>query len=827
MADDAGQISVQITAQIDGLMSGLNQATNGVKTATAEMADSFSGVKGESTQAFEQMAGQSKVAAESMEGDFSRTEARHAAHMLGMNRAVGGFLSHLSGVGAVMAAAFTPLAIMESIKWITEGAEKVREFHKEMAEMAETIASDWAKNTFAIEDQTAKLDVENAKLENQIDKLTGQPVNNLKVAILEDVAAVIQLANETETANNKIDALLKKDEVSEMQALGQTIIGMFTGDKPIMATTDQTELVAGYTKKLSEAKDTYARSLAMATTAEEKDAASKEYAAERHKLLTDAIDKTGKAYEALKAQAAVGKGVDFTAGLATLLGAQTDFMQQQGQGNAESKHAQLSATAGSLKDNAPGKAEKTADYSSEEMAQFKAALESKKDEEQNWFTWSIAAEIKYWQDKLDCTVQGSKLADGITAEIGKLKKKQGEEGEKDLEKSFDREYAAAKEGSQKRVALAGAELARIGSIYGAQSEQYKAMQAKLTEAQKQAADKRRADEIAAIQEKKTLDLTDLDSGIQVIRDREAAGLISKQKLLDAERAYVKAKYAIELQALQDEKALLLAGGQDVASEDNQILKLAQQLQTQLAALDKKGAADRNATFKAWTNGLTSGFHSAISGMIQGTQNFSQAFRSIMGSALDFAITQVWKTLSAHIAAEIDKTTATATGATTREGIETAAAHKSIMKDAKTAATKSYNWGASWGGPVAGAIAAALAFAGVMAFDSFETGGLVNKTGLIFAHQGEGVLTAPTLSMLRTVNAAVNRSGGAGAALSAIHSGASWGASGRGAMQPAAAGGGSGDVHLHINGCFDPKTFFNQHQGQILSTIKEGVKNRRV
>jgi hypothetical protein len=131
MADDGGEISVKITAQIDGLMDGLNNATSGVKDSTAKMAASFAPLTAASASSFDSMAGQSKEAAESMEGDFSKTEARHAAHMLGMNRAVGGFVATLPGVGQALSMAFAPLAIMEMIEWIAKGVEKLMEFREE------------------------------------------------------------------------------------------------------------------------------------------------------------------------------------------------------------------------------------------------------------------------------------------------------------------------------------------------------------------------------------------------------------------------------------------------------------------------------------------------------------------------------------------------------------------------------------------------------------------------------------------------------------------------------------------------------------------------
>lgn len=87
----------------------------------------------------------------------------------------------------------------------------------------------------------------------------------------------------------------------------------------------------------------------------------------------------------------------------------------------------------------------------------------------------------------------------------------------------------------------------------------------------------------------------------------------------------------------------------------------------------------------------------------------------------------------------------------------------IMAAAKGAAASSYDWASAWGGPIAGAIAGAAAFAGVLAFDSFEMGGIVaGGHGMpvpIMAHAGERVLSAPqTQNFEKMVNGGGNGGG---------------------------------------------------------------------
>lgn len=130
------------------------------------------------------------------------------------------------------------------------------------------------------------------------------------------------------------------------------------------------------------------------------------------------------------------------------------------------------------------------------------------------------------------------------------------------------------------------------------------------------------------------------------------------------------------------------------------------------------------------------------------------------------------------------------------------ASSKILTDAKVAAADSFQWASAWGGPIAGAIAAAVAFAGVLAFDSFEAGGVVaGSHGMpvpIMAHAGERVLSAPqTQNFERMVN-----------------------------------GGGGSSHSTHINyapnvSAFDNsglKSTLRAHQDTILAIVREGYRS---
>lgn len=720
MADDAGEISVQITANIAGLTAGLNAATAGVKESTDAMASSFTGVEGSTTEAFASMTNASERAAESMEGDFSRTEARHAAHMLGMNRAVGGFVATLPGVGQALSMAFAPLAIMEMVEWIAKGVEKMIVMH----EAGQKLIDDQQAFETASQNALNSLDEKILEADKKVDELTGDHLGALNDQLkLIDMASMKDLVASFELIEKAADAVFK-DLQSHWYTFGQGSDGAANALKDFKAQYDAL-LAAGDSKgasnllsgTLQTAYDVLkAQQTIAANRASGEGTTDESYAAEQ------VLKAHNVSLAVTKSEVAAQQEMLETLGKQVMAEDRVNTLMKDNTIIAKAQANKPKKTGAAGDDAAPK------DQSSEALAELTKGLEAEKDAKENWYNWSTGREIAYWQKMLGYTDQYSTMGLAITEKINRLQREQAEKSEADKEKDAGRDFSAAKEGSNERIVIASQEFDRIKAIFDATTEQYKAAQAKMTEAIRQAQDAR-------------------------------------------EKIQAQADKRLEIEETR--------------------------------AIDKRISEEKRAA-----NSIANGFAQMSLGMIQGSKSFAQTATELADKMAENVVRSLMRGMMTHIMVEQTKTVATAAGTATRDGMERTSNLKSLMGSANSAAAKSWDWASAWGGPIAGAIAAAATWAGVMAFDSFDNGGLVQQTGLVFAHQGEGVLTAPTTQMLQNMNKLIN-GGGANSPLST-----------------AASASGGGDVHNHFNGCFDPKTFFQQHQGPMMAAIKDGMKNRR-
>jgi hypothetical protein len=828
-------------------MDGLSAATAGVKGATADISNSFNGMNVTVLNTFKSMPPAAERAADEMEETFSKTEARHAAHMLGMNRAVGSFAATIPGVGAALSMAFAPLAIIEMIMWIAKGVEKLMEFR----EAGKKLAEDQQAFETAANNAFNSLGDKILEAEKKTDELAGDHMGALAVELqLIDHTSMKDLVAQFDLIGNAADKVFS-DLTSHWYTFGQGSDGAkhaldeFNGKYKNL-------LSQGTDKGKQEASNLLSGTL---QTAYDILKAQQTIVANRQsgEGMTDERFQAEKVLEAHKVSLVVSDSeVSAQKELLEALGKQVMAEEQIKTLTADnSKNAKTEA--GNKGDGKGDKADK--DPSSEQMTGFKQELEAKKGLEENWFTWSIAREIAFWQEKKTAAGLGAKAVADIDDNINKLKQKGAEEDERNAEKHFERLYSASAKGSEERVKLASDEVARVGAVYHNLGPAYEAAQARLTEATKEQAAARRALEKAQIDGERTLELEGADKIIQLDRERQAAGRISKQALLQDEKDYIKTKYGIELQAAQDELKLLTEGTAAYQVQMDKILAMKRKETAEEATLDKKAAADHLKTTEKWVDGLTSGFSSGISGMIKGTESFGQAFKNVMGSAVDFIIQQMVKMLAKHLSVEIAKTTATTAQTGVRTGAQSAADAKTMASDTVTAAhhagVEEAKTGSTWAGsaarvaaeiwaslktmatklaegiqwiaiegwkaaasawasisaiPVVGPFLAPAVAAGVVASVialgmhlSSAAGGWerVPQDTLTMLHKDEQVLPASYAEGLRKVV------GGGGSP-----------------------GGGSSTTNVNFHGCFDAKSFWQQQQGNVLSTIQDGLKNRR-
>jgi hypothetical protein len=143
-----------------------------------------------------------------------------------------------------------------------------------------------------------------------------------------------------------------------------------------------------------------------------------------------------------------------------------------------------------------------------------------------------------------------------------------------------------------------------------------------------------------------------------------------------------------------------------------------------------------------------------------TQSASQAFAQMFGKIeidlANFVIKWVLQQTEMWAATAI----AALTGSTTLKTINM----QNIKTDAATAAANTYNAVSAIPivGPALAPAAASVAYGAVMAFETFDQGGMVSQTGLVMAHAREGVLTPAQTRNFQSMTE--NYNGGAKATL---------------------------------------------------------------
>jgi hypothetical protein len=253
-----------------------------------------------------------------------------------------------------------------------------------------------------------------------------------------------------------------------------------------------------------------------------------------------------------------------------------------------------------------------------------------------------------------------------------------------------------------------------------------------------------------------------------IQGRGARGEISKVDELTQLRDLHQAEIAEEMRFLAEKLELDAAGeksaeklAQDRAKQDELIAKAAQLLMKDEQAILTAQQAQYERSFQA----ITRSFNTALNGWLQGTQSFGRA------------MTRMWDSIALAAVENILKIA--------EQGVIALALHKTmagqqILTDAKTAASGAYAAVSQIPivGPILAPAAAAAAFAGVMAFDTFEYGGVVPRTGVAMVHAGERVLP-PSVNTVFERMAAQGAGGGLSAPMTiAIHGATDPGAVGR-------------------------------------------------
>lgn len=280
--------------------------------------------------------------------------------------------------------------------------------------------------------------------------------------------------------------------------------------------------------------------------------------------------------------------------------------------------------------------DKGKDASDDILKRFKLQLEQMKDAEQNWFTWSDARELAFWQEKLQHVEKGSKAYLAVLTEENKLRRKIAEEEQAKLKVDFETRLEAQKFNSEARVSMALQEADRIANVYGFESKQFAEAMKKVEEERQKHNERMRQLAQARTENDRENQLAMVALNEEFTRRAASIGTISREQELQQLRMFEMQRYQIALKAAQD-MARLEMDPVKKQEQLNRIEQLERQHNQRMAQMDTQAIQLKRQQWDNWFSGLTNGFNGAITGLINGTKTWGDAFKSILGSMQDFLI----------------------------------------------------------------------------------------------------------------------------------------------------------------------------------------------
>lgn len=430
-----------------------------------------------------------------------------------------------------------------------------------------------------------------------------------------------------------------------------------------------------------------------------------------------------------------------------------------------------------------------------ELAELKAHYQEEQREQGSFVEFSTQQELAFWQSKLSTVAKGSDDEKAIRLKIAEDKLTIDK-------KAFDAEIAGLKtqmedykNSGAERVVIAEQVAAKEKAAYGASSKEYAEAQKEVVAAKAQAAAQVR--EIEASIQKSVMDntLAQIAAEEALSNMRLSVSLETEQQAFDLEKQFADRRYALEVQELNRAKALL-----DPKRDPVQVAKVNAQLEAletkHSAAINKIQMKEQASNLKEWkklSDGMQSSMQSAFKGILTGTTSLSGAVKSLFSSIGD----QV-----ANVAAQMAADWIMNQVKIRLASMETTLAQ--LNNSAVAAAGAAYDAivGIPYVGPFLAPAAAAVAYAGVMAFGSMASaeGGYDIPSGvnpITQLHQNEMVLPAAQANVIRNLAS----DGGAGS--------------------------GAQGINLHFHGTPMPGGFFMMNQKDMVKSIQQAQRSRRL
>ncbi len=399
------------------------------------------------------------------------------------------------------------------------------------------------------------------------------------------------------------------------------------------------------------------------------------------------------------------------------------------------------------------------------MAEWKAGLESWKDDQGNYFRDYTKVELKYWQDALKLTREGSNEQRQVRHEISQLKSKVAHEDLAVQLQALKEESDNALKGSQQRIEIAKRKAALIKDTHREESKDYRAVLEEIRKLEKEHDADVAKRELMKSEKKRELASIEISAERDKISALKSMGEISAQEEIERLKKLEERMFAIQRAVLEEKIALQRQGSEEETKAINNLqgaeakhLKSMQKLNLQAATEQKK----------EWTTVFSSignSFSNSIKGMVSGTMTFRKAMQQLVKGVLDSFISMGLKMVTDWIQKEVLMTSITkmytavrtalfGDAATTTTAVATAASNSQIASTAPAAAAGAASSQASipYAGPILAAAAMAAMLSMVLGLKS-AAGGYEIPAGvnpMTQLHSDEMVLPADLSSGLKNI-----------------------------------------------------------------------------
>jgi hypothetical protein len=302
----------------------------------------------------------------------------------------------------------------------------------------------------------------------------------------------------------------------------------------------------------------------------------------------------------------------------------------------------------------------TKDKSGEKVQAWKEQLEELKALESNWFSWSTARELDFWQAKLGETKKGTDAYRAVLSEVNRLRKDDAKETHENTVAALQLEIQEAEGHAEEQIAIQRDVIAEEIRIHGEGSKEVLAARRKLAQMEKALDDQRKDSALALAEARAGYETALVDIEADAVRRRADMGEISARQEIEILQRLEREKYEIRrrmIEAQLEDDRLTTAQREILLLE---LERLEREHGARMGAF-RDEAREQQAQFalgvieslrSTWTQGLDA--------MLAGTLRFGDAVKGIW-SSLTAAIRQaIARMVVDWIAGELRKLVASQT-----------------------------------------------------------------------------------------------------------------------------------------------------------------------